>query len=112
MLCCNAVVEKLKPLIIGKAKNPHCFKAIRGGKQKLPVHYEAKKTAWMTALIFNQWLRKINADFCRKKKNILLMMDNFSGHTVTEQLTNITNVFLSLTLPQSCSLSIKVLFVP
>ena len=51
MLCCNAVVGKLKPLIIGKAKNPHCFKAIRGGKQKLPIHYEANKTAWMKALI-------------------------------------------------------------
>lgn len=35
---------KRKLPVIGKSKNPHCFKNIR----PLPINYKANKSAWMT----------------------------------------------------------------
>ena len=54
MFACSAAGEKLKPLVIGKSKNPRCFKNVRIGN--LPVHYMANKKAWMTSQIFCEWI--------------------------------------------------------
>lgn len=51
MLCSNADgSNKIKPLIIGKAKKPHCFKDFNN-----PLDYNHSKTSWMTSTIFTQW---------------------------------------------------------
>jgi len=46
--------EKLEPLVIGKSKNPCCFKNVK----RLPIIYEANKNAWMTSDIWKLWLKK------------------------------------------------------
>jgi hypothetical protein len=39
--------EKLKPLVIGKFRNPRSFKNVKS----LPVNYEANKKTWMTSSV-------------------------------------------------------------
>lgn len=51
LACTNATGDhKLKPLIIGKSKNPRCFKNF-----VLPVEYANTKKAWMNCEVFRQW---------------------------------------------------------
>lgn len=46
--------HKLRPLVIGKAKNPRCFRDFHN-----PLHYDNSKAAWMTSRIFHNWFHKI-----------------------------------------------------
>lgn len=79
LFCSNADgSEKCKPLVIGKFKNPRCFRGVRN----LPVSYEANKTAWMTTEIFNKWLQMFDNQMTLQKRQVLLFLDNFSGHKV------------------------------
>ena len=48
--------EKLKPLVIGKAMKPRCFKGVKS----FPTDYRANKKAWMTTELFNNWLLRQN----------------------------------------------------
>ena len=41
MFCCSASGEKLKPMLIGKAKKPRCFKNIN--VTNLPVIWRSNK---------------------------------------------------------------------
>lgn len=50
--------------------------------------------AWMTAEILEEWLALINADKKKKKRKILLFLDNASSH-VNLQLSHIQPKFLS-----------------
>lgn len=51
MACTNASGEhKLRLLVIGKAKNPRCFK-----KFICPADYFNSKSSWMTQFIFKDW---------------------------------------------------------
>jgi hypothetical protein len=47
--------EKLIPWIIGKSKNPRCFKHIN--KRLLGIEYRNNKTKWMTGLICEEFLQ-------------------------------------------------------
>ena len=54
LACTNATGEhKVRPLVLGKAKNPTCFKNFT-----LPVDYDYSKNAWMTSAIFENWFHK------------------------------------------------------
>lgn len=54
MLCANADgSHKLKTLVIGKSKNPRCFKGFNN-----PLLYSSSKSAWMTRHIFKEWFHK------------------------------------------------------
>ena len=46
LLVCSATGEKLKPVVIGRAENPSCFRGQT--KSCLPVHYYHNRKAWMT----------------------------------------------------------------
>lgn len=51
LACTNASGNhKVKPLVIGKAKNPRAFRNF-----SLPVDYNNSKSAWMTESIFKTW---------------------------------------------------------
>ena len=55
VLCCaNMKGEKRDLLVIGKIKNPRCFKGVRS----LSVDYYSNANAWMTSVIYNDWLVK------------------------------------------------------
>jgi hypothetical protein len=54
-LCCNGDgSHKLKPLVIGRSAKPRCFKNVK--LENLGVMYRYNKKAWMTAIIFQEWL--------------------------------------------------------
>ncbi len=92
MLCTNMTgTHKLKPLVIGKANNPHCF---RNFKPQTLVNYEASKKTWMTSGIFTKWLLEMDLTMVKLKKKILLVVDNCASHKVDLKLKNIELLFL------------------
>lgn len=82
--------EKLEPLVIGKSKNPRCFKNVK----HLPVAYNANSNAWMTGVIWEQWLITVDRKMKIQKRNIVMFCDNCGAHTDNVRLTNVKLVFL------------------
>lgn len=62
---------KKKLLVIGKAKQPRCFKNVHS----LPVTYENNTRSWMTSLIFEKWLRNWDAELKSGRNKILLLVE-------------------------------------
>ena len=98
VLCaCSATGEKLKPLVIGHAENPRCFKSIN--KLNLPAHYRWNRKSWMTATLFEEWLLKLNNKMKAQKRKILLFVDNCAAHPKMEM----SNVKLNSFHPNTTS---------
>lgn len=74
--CNMSGLDKLKPLVIGKSKAPRCFKKVKN----LPVDYTSNKNAWMTASIFENYLREWDSKLQNQKKKIALILDNCTAH--------------------------------
>ena len=91
LLACSAAGEKLTPLVIGKALNPRCFRGVDKGL--LPVIYRANRKAWMTGLLFKEWLQRLDGKMWSQKRKILLLLDNCGAHPDV-QLANVKLVFL------------------
>ena len=76
-LCTNGDgLEKLYPWIIGRLKNPRCFKHVN--RNNLRITYRNNKSKWMTGIICEEWLHWFNNLMARRK--VLLLLNNFSGH--------------------------------
>lgn len=88
----GSVKEKL--LVIGKFRNPRCFKNVK----RLPVNYEANRRAWMTSDIFEKFLHSWNSKLRSTNKKVLLLLDNCPAHPKVT-LSNIKLVFL----PPNCT---------
>ncbi|XP_050065520.1 tigger transposable element-derived protein 6-like [Aphis gossypii] len=88
--------KKMKLIIIGKSRNPRCFKNINS--DCLPVTYESNSKAWMTAELWSKILLNWDLEFGRKKEKILLLVDNCPAHCAVA-LRNIKLVFL----PSNCT---------
>ncbi|KFD45820.1 hypothetical protein M513_13301 [Trichuris suis] len=58
LLCASATGEKLKPLVIGTSAKPRAFRNLR--PDDLLVTWKSNKRAWMTAAIFEEWLRSVD----------------------------------------------------
>ncbi|XP_064488392.1 tigger transposable element-derived protein 4-like [Ornithodoros turicata] len=82
--------DKLKLLVIGKAKSPRCFKHVK----TLPVDYTANSKSWMTQALFEQWLRGMDRRFVREKRKVLFLVDNCPGHGDVAGLSAIRLEFL------------------
>lgn len=105
ILCCASMTgEKKKLLVVGKSKQPRCFKGVKA----LPVDYTANKNACMTQEIFSQWLIKCDNELDRK---IVLLVDNCTAHNVSLNLKNIKLVFYRLIPHHLFTPVIKELFV-
>jgi hypothetical protein len=86
--------EKLPLLIIGKWAKPRAFQKKSG--LALGFDYHFNKRAWMTTEIFHDWLARLNSQMKSEKRNILLLVDNFSAHSLPEGgLSNIRLEFFS-----------------
>ncbi|GJE99376.1 DDE-domain-containing protein [Phanerochaete sordida] len=79
--------EKFPPVFIGKYKKPRCFGTI--GPNERRFYYQNNKTAWMTAVLFEEYIKDLDARFRREERKVLLLLDNFFGHTIDYTPTNI-----------------------
>ncbi|XP_042908264.1 tigger transposable element-derived protein 4-like [Parasteatoda tepidariorum] len=76
--------EKL--LMIGKSRNPRCFKNVKSKH----IEYHSNTKAWMTANIFEDWLLDLNRTYQRKNRKIILFIDNCTAHKSIPTMENIT----------------------
>ena len=77
MVAVNMDGTDKRPLfIIGKSKQPRCFRGI----PQLPVPYTSSVNAWMTASIFRQWLVEFNRDMTKENHHVALVVDNCAAH--------------------------------
>ncbi len=82
-LCCNGDGSDKLPLwVISKFKNPRCFKNIN--VMSFGCVYRNNASAWMTQIIFLEWLRAFDLHVFGRK--VFLILDNFSGHTPVEKI--------------------------
>lgn len=82
--------DKLPILVIGKSKNPRCFKNVKS----LPTEYQANKKAWMTSEIFTNWLHKLDKLMTKRKRSIVMIVDNCPAHPNVPGLKSNKLVFL------------------
>ncbi|XP_062570271.1 tigger transposable element-derived protein 6-like [Saccostrea cucullata] len=88
MMCCSCTGEKLKPLVIGKARKPRCFGSL--DPSNLPVIWRSNKKSWMTGETFKDWIFGVNKEMKRQSRKILLFLDNATSHPHDLKLSNIT----------------------
>jgi hypothetical protein len=92
-LCANADgSDKLKPLVIGKAARPRCFPKTFNVQTVVDYHYNQK--AWMTAIIFQQFLEGFDRLMRNKNRHVVLLLDNAPSHKVSIELTNVKVLML------------------
>jgi hypothetical protein len=88
-LCCNGDgSHKLKPLVIGKNAKPRCFKNVK--LENLGVIYRYNKKAWMTAILFQEWLHYFDQQM--QGRQVLLLLDNAPSHVVAGVALNNTTI--------------------
>jgi hypothetical protein len=72
------VGEIEKPLVIGKAAKPRCFKNLKSNN--LPVIWRNHKKACMSAATMEEWLNMFNAKMKKENINAILFLDNATCH--------------------------------
>jgi hypothetical protein len=75
--------------VIGRAKQPHCFR----GKESIPIKYRNNLSSWMTTEIFTEFLHNLNKRMIEDIKKIALILDNCSSHPFLP-LSNVKLIFL------------------
>ncbi|CAH1248530.1 TIGD6 [Branchiostoma lanceolatum] len=58
-----------------------------------PTSLRVRQKAWMTAAIFKEWVRKIDGEMGRRRKKIVLLLDNCTAHPHDISRDNIRLVF-------------------
>lgn len=88
LFCANASGDcKIKPLLVYHSENPRAFMKNKVIKGTLPVLWRANTKAWVTRILFTDWLLHIFAPAVKKyltDNNLplkcLLLMDNAPAH--------------------------------
>lgn len=79
LVCTNSDgSDKLPALFFGSSAQPTSFK--RKKAHDYGLQYTHNKSAWMTGTIFGDWLQRIDTNFRKEERHVLLLLDNFSGH--------------------------------
>lgn len=93
-LCANSDgTEKRALFFIGHSEKPRCFKKKRA--KELGYYYRWNKKAWMTSLLFQQWVEDFDQDMRKQQRQVLMLLDNAPTHAVKSlELTNVTVMFL------------------
>ncbi|KAJ2996487.1 hypothetical protein NUW54_g7233 [Trametes sanguinea] len=95
---CNATGTEKRPIFyIRKYKRPRCFG--KQGPTERGFYYRNNKTSWMTSELFEEWIKLEDAKFRRESRDILLWVDNFSGHEISYK----TNIRLEFFEPNMTS---------
>jgi hypothetical protein len=96
-ICNSTGTDIFRPLFIAYAAKPRCF----GGKsgQELGFLYFNNQKAWMTSIIFREYLRAFDHYVNRP---VYLLLDNASCHNVFESL-NLKNISYDFLPPNTTS---------
>ena len=85
--------HKLKPLMIGKSRQPRCFHHVN--MKALPIVYRNSKNAWMTSDIFSEWFKTEFVPAVRKHlrsmklpEKAILLLDNCPAHPPADSLVS------------------------
>ncbi len=81
--------EKLKLLVIGRAKKPHYFR----GKESIPIIDRNNLSSWMTTETFTEFLHNLNKRMIKENRKIALILENCSSHLFLP-LSNVKLIFL------------------
>lgn len=94
LLCSNASGDhQCTPFVVGKYKKPRAFK----GLTNLPVHYDAQRSAWMTAELFKYWffhlfVPQVKNNFKElnlpEESKAVLLLDNCRAHPPASELVS------------------------
>ncbi|XP_015785863.1 tigger transposable element-derived protein 6-like [Tetranychus urticae] len=84
LLSVNLLGNKLEPFFIGKSANPRCFSEQNGNNLLSKIEYASNSNAWMTKELFHRWLTKWHKNLEVERKQIILVMDNFSAHKLDQ----------------------------
>ncbi len=103
---------KLPLLMIGKSKNPRCFKNIN--RDQLPVIYANQKNAWVNTSLFGEWFHNSFVPIVQKKlveigvdpKGVLLL-DNCSAHPDESELLSKDGKIIAKFLPPNVTALIQ-----
>ena len=90
MAAASATGEKLKMFLIGNTKKPRCFRNVK----QLPCRYRAQKKSWITGVLFEELVRKLDSPFRDQSRKVALLIDNFPAYPEIKNLTNINLIFL------------------
>jgi hypothetical protein len=89
VICANSDnSEKILLTIIDKHLNPRCFNGIN--RDTLGACYHANAKAWMTQNVFRLWL--LDFDRWMQGRQVLLLLDNCSGHIPLEKFAEMNVV--------------------
>ena len=100
LFCANASGGcPVKPMLVYKSETPRAFlfsrvnpdtgrkETLRTNKDSLPVFWKSNRKAWVTRVLFEEWLNKVFAkevkEYLLKRKlelKALLVLDNAPGH--------------------------------
>ena len=109
--------DKWPLFIVGKSKQPRCFR----GVPEFPIPYTNSANAWMTASIFRRWLVEFNRDMIKENRNVTLVVDNCAAHPKdsADGLSHIALFFLPpnvTSLIQPCDMgtirNLKAMYIP
>ena len=90
MAVANGMGDKLPMFVIGKAKNPRCFKNVKF----LPCRYRNQRKSWMDGKSFEEWLRELDRKFAFEGRNVTFVIDNCPVHPQIDNLKAIKLYFL------------------
>ena len=81
--------EKLEMFVIGKPKEPWCFKNVK----QLLCRYRDQRKSWMTGVLFEEYVRKLDSSFQAQSRKVAVLIDNCPAHPEIKKLTNINLIF-------------------
>ena len=88
LFACNETgTECLPPFYIGTAKKPRCFGRL--GPNEHGFYYRNNKTAWMTSVLYEEWIRALDIQMIQQGRKIIFWQDNFKGHKISYVPRNI-----------------------
>ena len=106
--CCNADGSHKLPIwFIGKSAHPRCFGAAKVNIAALDCIYKSNAAAWMISELMVLWLHWFSRLIGHRR--VLLIMDNFSAHTlavnIIQQQNQLQNIVICWLPPNTTSKS-------
>ncbi|GBL84871.1 Tigger transposable element-derived protein 6 [Araneus ventricosus] len=89
--------QKLRPLVIGRSKNPKSFKGVKS----LGVDYDFNKKSWMTSEICEKRVQKLDKLMIAECRKIAFVFDNCPAYPkeINQKLKNFTVFYLPPSTP-------------